>query len=66
MMSQFMVQGGHSIAGNAIKWRKTSANVPFSPFAGNFKMFLNDNIFTNILDDYDLFSVLGSKSTLSE
>lgn len=32
----------------------------------NFKMFLNDNIFTNILDDYDLFSVLGSKSTLSE
>ena len=41
MMSQFMVQGEHGIAGNAIKWRKTSGNVPFSPFAGTFKMSLN-------------------------
>jgi hypothetical protein len=36
-----MAQGGEGISGNAIKWRKTNVNVPFSPFSGNFKMFLN-------------------------
>lgn len=41
MMSQFMAQGGQGISGKAIKWRKTSVNVPFSLFSGNFKMFLN-------------------------
>lgn len=41
MMSQFMAQGGQGISGNAIKWRKTSVNVPFSPFGGNLKMFLS-------------------------
>lgn len=41
MMSQFMAQGGQGISGNAIKWRKMNVNVPFSPFSGNFKMFLN-------------------------
>lgn len=41
MMSQFMAQGGQGISGNAIKWRKTSVNVPFSPFSGNLKMFLS-------------------------
>lgn len=41
MMSQFMAQGGQGISGNAIKWRKMSVNVPFSPFGGKLKMFLS-------------------------
>lgn len=41
MMSQFMAQGGHGVSGKAIKWRKTSVNVPFSLFSGNIKMFSN-------------------------
>ena len=33
----------------------------------NFKIFLNyKNIFTNILNDVDLFSLLGNEYTLSE
>lgn len=35
-----MAQGGQSISGNAIKWRETNVNVPFSPLGGNFEMFL--------------------------
>ena len=35
-----MAQEGQSISGNAIKWRETNVNVPFSPLGGNFEMFL--------------------------
>lgn len=38
LLSDVSIYGpwGQSISGNAIKWRKTSANVPFSPLGGNF------------------------------